>query len=104
MEIEMTKADIVAVIAEKQDIDIKKKDIALVVDYFLEEIKLALYANDHVELRRFGTFKVVLKKARPARNPYAKESVWVPAHFSPKFKPSRIVKERIKKAAKNAEW
>ncbi len=100
----MTKADIVAAIAEKHDVDIKKKDIALVVEYFIEEIKDALYANDHVELRRFGTFKVVEKKARPARNPYAEESVWVPAHFAPKFKPSRILRDKVKEAAKNAEW
>lgn len=104
METKVTKADIVTAIAEKQDVDVKKKDIALVVDYFLEEIKDALYANDHVELRRFGTFKVVLKKARPARNPFAKKSVWVPEHYAPKFKPSRMIKEEVKKAAENAEW
>ena len=91
----MTKADIVSKIAASNNIDLNKKDVASVVDGFLEEIRKALYRNDHVEIRRFGTFKVVDRKRRIARNPHTGEAVEVPRRKVPVFKPSRLVKNKV---------
>ncbi|MCD4847550.1 MAG: integration host factor subunit beta [Candidatus Aegiribacteria sp.] len=91
----MTKADIVSKIAASNDIKLNKKDVAAVVDGFLEEIREALYNNKHVEIRRFGTFKVVERKRRIARNPHTGAAVTVPQRRVPVFKPSRLVKNKV---------
>ncbi|MCD4700219.1 MAG: integration host factor subunit beta [Candidatus Aegiribacteria sp.] len=91
----MTKADIVSRIAARGKIDLNKKDIASVVDGFLDEIREALYKNEHVEIRRFGTFKVVDRKRRIARNPHTGAAVEVPRRKVPVFKPSRLVKNKV---------
>ncbi len=91
----MTKADIVSRIAARDDIDLNKKDVATVVDGFLEEIREALYSHKHVEIRRFGTFKVVDRKKRIARNPHTGDAVEVPSRRVPVFKPSRLVKNKV---------
>ena len=91
----MTKADIVSKIAASNNIDLNKKDVASVVDGFLEEIRKALHRNDHVGIRRFGTFKVVDRKRRIARNPHTGEAVEVPRRKVPVFKPSRLVKNKV---------
>jgi len=93
----MTKADIVSKIASRGSIDLNKKDIAAVVDGFLDEIREALYKNEHVEIRRFGTFKVVDRKKRIARNPHTGAAVEVPRRKVPVFKPSRLVKNKVAK-------
>jgi len=93
----MTKADIVSRIASRDDIELNKKDVATVVDGFLEEIREALYTHKHVEIRRFGTFKVVDRKKRIARNPHTGEAVEVPRRKVPVFKPSRLVKNKVAK-------
>lgn len=91
----MTKADIVSKIAARNDIELNKKDVAIVVDGFLDEIREALYNHKHVEIRRFGTFKVVERKRRIARNPHTGEAVEVPRRRVPVFKPSRLVKNKV---------
>ncbi|MBD3278454.1 MAG: integration host factor subunit beta [Candidatus Aegiribacteria sp.] len=93
----MTKADIVSKIAAHDNIDLNKKDIASVVDGFLDEVRNALYNHKHIEIRRFGTFKVVERKKRIARNPHTGEAVEVPQRMVPVFKPSRIVKNEVAK-------
>jgi DNA-binding protein HU-beta len=46
-----------------------------------------------VTLVGFGTFKVVHRAARKARNPQTGEAIDVPAKTVPKFKPSKAMKE-----------
>lgn len=91
----MTKADIVSRIAARDDIEMNKKDVAAVVDSFLDEVRDALYQHKHIEIRRFGTFKVVDRKRRIARNPHTGEAVTVPNRKVPIFKPSRLIKNRV---------
>jgi nucleoid DNA-binding protein len=93
----MTKADIVSKIAARDNIDLNKKDVATVVDSFLEEIREALYRHEHIEIRRFGTFKVVDRKKRIARNPHTGDAVEVPRRKVPVFKPSRLIKNKVAK-------
>lgn len=91
----MTKADLVEQIAEAIGPGITKKDCALVVDGFLNAVKLALSNGDHIEIRGFGTFKVRDRKPRTARNPRTGEPVKVPARTVPVFKPSKDLRERV---------
>ena len=65
----MTKADLVEQVTEAIGPGITKKDSALVVEGFLNAVKLALSRGDNIEIRGFGTFKVRKRKTRMARNP-----------------------------------
>ena len=83
----MTKADIVELIAEKTGFT--AKDVKVVVEEFLDEIKDCLREDSHLEIRGFGTFKVKNHKARKARNPKTNEEVFVPSKKKAFFKVSR---------------
>ncbi len=83
----MTKADIAELIAEKTDFTIK--DVKVVIEQFLEEVKNCLVEGKHLEIRGFGTFKVKNHRARKARNPKTGQEVVVPARKKTVFKVSR---------------
>ncbi len=92
----MTKADLVdEVVAATK---LPKKDVALIVDGFLESISQSLISNSHVEIRGFGSFKIKFAKARIARNPRSGETVPVPAKLVPYFKVSRELKNLVETA------
>jgi integration host factor subunit beta len=95
----MTKADLVEQISESIGPGVTKRDCAMVVDGFLNAVKQALVAGEHIELRGFGTFKVRERKARTARNPRSGESVEVPSRIVPVFKPSRHLRDDVAKEA-----
>jgi len=83
----MTKADVVELIAEKTGFT--AKDVKVVVEQFLDEVKACLQDNKHLEIRGFGTFKVKNHKSRKARNPKTNEEVHVPSKKKAFFKVSR---------------
>lgn len=83
----MTKADIVEIIAEKTGFT--AKDVKIMIEQFLDEVKGCLGESKHLEIRGFGTFKIKNHKARKARNPKTNEEVQVPAKKKAVFKVSR---------------
>ena len=83
----MTKAEIVEIVAEKTGFT--AKDIKVVVEQCITEIKNCLSEDKHLEIRGFGTFKVKNHKARKARNPKTNEEVMVPARKKAVFKVSK---------------
>ena len=83
----MTKADMVELITDKTSLT--AKDVKMVVDNLLEEIKSSLVKGKHLEIRGFGTFKVKNVKARKARNPKTNKEVDVPARKKAVFKVSK---------------
>lgn len=93
----MTKADLVEQVAEAIGPGVTKKDCALVVDGFLNAIKLALASGENIEIRGFGTFKVRKRKTRMARNPRTGDPVEVPARLVPVFKPSKHLRAKVEK-------
>jgi integration host factor subunit beta len=95
----MTKADLVEQVTEAIGPGITKKDCALVVDGFLNALKLAVVEGKNIEIRGFGTFKVKRRKSRMARNPRTGEPVEVPSRAVPVFKPSKHLRGRVSRAA-----
>jgi integration host factor subunit beta len=91
----MTKADLVEQVADAIGPGITKKDCALVVDGFLNAVKLALSHGENIEIRGFGTFKVRSRKSRLARNPRTGEAVEVPSRSVPVFKPSKHLRSKV---------
>ena len=90
----MTKAEIVEIVAEKTGFT--AKDIKVVVEQCITEIKNCLAENEHLEIRGFGTFKVRERKARKARNPRSGAEVLVPAKLVPVFKSSNELKAMVR--------
>ena len=60
----------------------------------------ALVAGERIELRDFGVFSVVRRKARLARNPKTGDAVQVPEKSVVKFKPGRLLRERVSEGGK----
>jgi integration host factor beta subunit len=89
----MTKANLVDSVVEATGLP--KKDVATIVDGFLESISRALEKGEHVEIRGFGSFKIKQAKARTARNPRSGETVQVPEKVVPFFKVSKELKALI---------
>jgi len=72
---------------------ITKKDANLVIGHVMDGIKSGLFDDGKVTLVGFGTFKVVQRAARKARNPQTGEAIDVPAKMVPKFKASKAMKD-----------
>ena len=89
----MTKADLVAKIAEKAGLS--KKDAEAALNAFMDAVKEALAAGEKVSLVGFGTFEVVQRAARKGRNPQTGEEITIPATKAPKFRPGKGLKEAV---------
>lgn len=89
----MTKADIVNQIAEATGLT--KTDTATVVEGFLDSVAAALQKGEHIEIRGFGTFKVVTRASRTGRNPKTGDVVKIPERPVPVFKPSRELRSGV---------
>ena len=90
----MTKAELVNAIAIKTGYD--KTTILNVVESAVENIKSTVAAGDSVYLRGFGSFTTKVRKQKIARNITKKESIVVPEHKIPVFKPSDAFAEIVK--------
>ena len=89
----MTKAELVAKIAEKTGLS--KKDAELALNAFMDSVKEALAAGEKVSLVGFGTFEVVERAERKGRNPQTGEEITIPASKAPKFRPGKGLKDAV---------
>jgi nucleoid DNA-binding protein len=95
-----TKRDIVLAIYAKGDI--AQKDVAFVVEETINLMKESLLNGKNLELRNFGSLKLVERKARPGRNPKKpEEAVLIPARTTVKFKPGTPFKKALAAATKS---
>jgi integration host factor subunit beta len=89
-----TKADIVDSIYNKTGVN--RKDIRIVVDLLIDEVKTALVDQRVIELRGFGTFEVKIRKGRTkARNPKTGERLSVNSHGIALFRAGRELKQAV---------
>ena len=96
-----TKRDIVKKVAAS--VGEKRGKIAQIFEIVLEEFAASLVAGERIELRDFGVFSVVTRKARLARNPKTGEAVQVPEKSVVKFKPGRLLKERVSQSGQRKD-
>jgi len=74
-----------------------RKDIEKIVEIITSKMIEALYRNEAVEIRGFGRFKTVMRKARIGRNPKNSKVVQIPAKKAIKWKMSKILFKRLNK-------
>ncbi len=94
----MTKADIIAEIAEKTGIE--KVVVQASVEAFMKSVKENMSNGKNVYLRGFGSFIVKKRAEKTGRNISKNTTIIIPAHFIPAFKPAKTFASRVKKNVK----
>ena len=90
----MTKADIVAEIAEKTGLE--KVDVQSIVEAFMKEVKESLEGGENVYLRGFGSFIIKERAKKTGRNISKNTTIIIPAHNIPSFKPAKVFVDGVK--------
>ena len=90
----MTKAELVNAIAIQTGYD--KTTIMNVVESAMENIKKTVAEGEGVYLRGFGSFGTKTRAQKIARNITKNESIVVPEHKIPAFKPADSFAELLK--------
>ena len=75
--------------------NILRKDMEKIVEIITSEIVDALCRNEAVEIRGFGRFKTIDRKARIGRNPKNSETVEIPAKKAIRWKMSKNLYSRL---------
>ena len=105
----MNKAELIEEVALQ--LDLSKRQVAEVVEAFLDETKKAVAGGDRVAISGFGIFERAERNARLGRNPRTGETVKIKATKLPKFRAAAEFKATVagskkaapaKKAAKKA--
>jgi DNA-binding protein HU-beta len=94
----MTKAEIVAEIANKTGIE--KVSIQATVEAFMDSIKASLTKGENVYLRGFGSFIVKKRAKKTGRNISKNTTIIIPAHNIPSFKPAKTFVTEVKNKVK----
>ncbi len=90
----MTKAELIDAITTK--LNMRKKDVAPVVDGVFQEIEGALAKGDRCTFVGFGVFEVKERAAREGRNPQdPTKVVHIPAKKVPMFRPGKDLKDKV---------
>lgn len=89
----MTKTDFINRFAEETTWT--KKDSEFAINTAIKVISDFLAEGEKLALVGFGTFEVVERAARQARNPQNGNAILVPACKVPKFKSSKNLKELV---------
>lgn len=90
----MTKAEVISQICDRTGIE--RADVSETVERFLEVVKEAMSKGENVYIRGFGSFVNKRRAPKLARNILANETMLVPAHYTPTFKPSDVFVSKVK--------
>ena len=77
--------------------NILRKDIEKIIDVIFSEITKALCEGKNIEIRGFGTYKIVKRRARTGRNPRNSKLVQIPEKNAIKWKISKDFFNRLNK-------
>ena len=77
--------------------NILRKDIEKILKIIFLEIIEALRGGKNIEIRGFGTYKIIKRKARIGRNPKNLELIQIPEKKAIKWKISKTFFNRLNK-------
>ena len=89
----MTKAELISKIA--QEADVTKSVAAEMLKAFLDAIKDEMIRGGSIVFPGFGSFKVVERAGRTAKNLHTGDTIDIPAHNVVKFKVSKSLKDEV---------
>jgi integration host factor subunit beta len=90
----MTKSELIANITSRFS-HLTNIDTTLSVQNILDNMTIAMVNDDRIEIRGFGSFSVIVRPPRTARNPKTGKKVDVAAKHVPHFKPGLELKKRV---------
>ncbi len=94
----MTKAEIVAEIANKTGIE--KVAVQATVEAFMDAVKASMTKGENVYLRGFGSFTIKKRAKKTGRNISKNTTIIIPAHNIPAFKPAKSFMSEVKTKVK----
>jgi DNA-binding protein HU-beta len=97
----VTKAEIVAKIAQKTGLD--KADVSTTLEAFFKVIKNAMAEGDNIYVRGFGSFVTKKRAKKVARIISRNTPIVIDEHYIPSFKPAKVFAQRIKESPKLKE-
>ena len=77
--------------------DLLRKDIEKILRIIFLEITEALRRGENIQIRGFGMYKIVKRKARIGRNPKNSQSIQIPEKKAIKWKMSKTFFNRLNK-------
>ena len=77
--------------------NILRRDMEKIVETIFFEITKALRGGQNIEIRGFGMYKIIKKRARIGRNPKNSEVVQIPEKNAIKWKISKAFFKRLNK-------
>jgi len=77
--------------------NILRRDVEKIVEIIIFEIIEALYRDEAVEIRGWGRFKTVTRKARIGRNPKNSKIIQIPEKKAIRWKMSKILYKKLNK-------
>ena len=90
---QMNKSELVSALAASTGLT--QKDVAKVLEAFIETIGVTLKKGGEITLVGFGTFKVGERKARTGRNPKTGAAIQIKARKVPSFRPGKGLKDTV---------
>jgi DNA-binding protein HU-beta len=76
---------------------VQKVDVLVSLEAFFREIKSSLKNGDNVYIRGFGSFVVKKRAKKLGRNIKKGQTVEIPEHFVPAFKPAKVFTDAVRK-------
>jgi len=80
-----------------------RKDVEKILGIIFSEISEALSRGENVEIRGFGTYKIIKRKARIGRNPKNSQLVQIPEKNAVRWKMSKIFFNKLNKSFTDKE-
>jgi integration host factor subunit beta len=77
--------------------NVLRKDMEMIINITLKEMTSSLRLGKNIEIRGFGTYKIVRKRARIGRNPKNSKLIQIPEKNAIKWKISKDFLNRLNK-------
>lgn len=90
----INKDMLIHAIVEKTDLS--KRDVAAVIESFVDVVTSELRSGNKITVTGFGTFRVSKRAARQGINPQTKAKINIPAMTVPKFTAGKTLKDAVK--------
>ena len=91
----MRKADIVTKVADLTGVP--KVDVLVTLEAFFREIKNSVKTGENVYVRGFGSFIAKKRAQKIGRIIKRNETIIIPEHYIPAFKPAKTFVDAVKK-------
>jgi len=91
---EMTKKELVSMVAERNGIP--KKTVEMTLEALSEVMVEALLQGEKISFLGLGSFSVLRRASRKGRNPRTGEPLTIPERKVIKFRPSKTLTERLR--------